>query len=61
MSGDLYDIFPLSKDRLALVIGDVAGQGLPAALLMVVTRTLVRAAARDNTCPFYTSPSPRAP
>ncbi len=51
MSGDLYDIFPLSKDRLALVIGDVAGKGLPAALLMVVTRTLVRAAARDNSSP----------
>jgi len=51
MSGDLYDIFPLSKNRLALVIGDVAGKGLPAALLMVVTRTLVRAAARDNSSP----------
>jgi sigma-B regulation protein RsbU (phosphoserine phosphatase) len=51
LSGDLYDIFPLSKNRLALVIGDVAGKGLPAALLMVVTRTLVRAAARDNTSP----------
>ncbi len=51
MSGDLYDLFELSGNRLALVIGDVSGKGLPAALLMVVARTLVRAAAREHSSP----------
>lgn len=46
MAGDLYDFFPLSPTRLAIAIGDVAGKGLPAAMLMVVTHTLLRAKGR---------------
>ncbi len=51
VSGDLYDILPLSPTRLVLAIGDVAGKGLPAALLMVVTHTLLRAAAAQSMDP----------
>jgi serine phosphatase RsbU (regulator of sigma subunit) len=35
VGGDYYDYLPLDGDRLALVVGDVSGKGVPAALLMV--------------------------
>lgn len=35
VGGDYYDYLPLDDDRLALVVGDVSGKGVPAALLMV--------------------------
>ena len=45
VGGDFYDYFLLDPDRLAVVIGDVSGKGVPAALFMAVTRTLLRANA----------------
>jgi sigma-B regulation protein RsbU (phosphoserine phosphatase) len=45
--GDLYD-FHVEGDRLWFVVGDVAGKGLGAALLMTVTLTLFRAFARQG-------------
>jgi len=51
VAGDFYDVFALRDGRLALVIADVADKGMPAALFMAVTRTLVRAAALDNPAP----------
>lgn len=47
VAGDFYDFF-FSGDRLILVIGDVSGKGVAAAMLMAVTRTLVRAAAAEG-------------
>ncbi|MEI7500529.1 MAG: SpoIIE family protein phosphatase [Bacteroidota bacterium] len=43
VGGDLYDFFYLDPDHLCIAIGDVAGKGVPAALFMMVTRTLLRA------------------
>jgi sigma-B regulation protein RsbU (phosphoserine phosphatase) len=45
VGGDFYDYFLLDERRLGVVIGDVAGKGVPAALYMAVTRTLLRANA----------------
>jgi len=45
VGGDLYDFFLLDEDRLGFVIGDVAGKGVPAAIFMAVSRTLIRATA----------------
>ncbi len=43
VGGDLYDFFFLSDYHLAFAIGDVSGKGVPASLLMAITRTLFRA------------------
>jgi adenylate cyclase len=45
VGGDLYDFFLLDDDRLFVLIGDVAGKGLPASLFMAVAKALVKSAA----------------
>lgn len=42
VGGDFYDFFLIDEDRLALVIADVSGKGVPAALFMVITKTLIK-------------------
>lgn len=41
VGGDLYDFFFLDDDHLCFVVGDVSGKGIPAALFMAVTKTLI--------------------
>lgn len=43
VGGDFYDFIRLDKDRLSLIIGDVSDKGLPAALFMALTFSLLRA------------------
>lgn len=45
VGGDLYDFFFIDEDRLAFLIGDVSGKGIPAAIYMAVCRTMIRAVA----------------
>jgi sigma-B regulation protein RsbU (phosphoserine phosphatase) len=45
VGGDLYDFFLIDKYRLAVIIGDVSGKGIAAALLMAVSKTLLKATA----------------
>ncbi len=52
VGGDLYDFFPLSETRLGIVVADVSGKGIPASLLMAITRTNLRQIA-----PRHASPS----
>lgn len=51
VGGDFYDFFFIGEERLAFVIGDVSGKGVPAALFMAVCRTLIKATALHNDCP----------
>jgi sigma-B regulation protein RsbU (phosphoserine phosphatase) len=45
VGGDFFDFFLIDQDRLGLVIGDVSGKGIPAALYMAVTRTQIKTTA----------------
>lgn len=42
VGGDFYDFFLVNEDKLAVVIADVSGKGIPAALFMVITKTLIK-------------------
>jgi sigma-B regulation protein RsbU (phosphoserine phosphatase) len=48
IGGDFYDSFPLPDGRIAFLVGDVSGKGVPAALYMAVCRTLVLAVAQTS-------------
>ena len=51
VGGDFYDFFLLDDDHLCLAIADVSGKGVPAALLMAVTRSFLRSFARESDSP----------
>lgn len=45
VGGDFYDFFTIDDERIGVVIGDVSGKGIPAAIFMAISRTLIRANA----------------
>lgn len=51
VGGDLYDYFLIDDQHIFFVVGDVSGKGVPAALFMAVTQTLVKAFARKGLTP----------
>ena len=51
VGGDFYDVFELPDNKLGLFIADVSDKGVPAALFMALTRTLVHAAVTETDSP----------
>lgn len=49
--GDFFDFFPIGENKLAFTIADVSGKGVPAALFMVMSKTLIRSTALANPSP----------
>ena len=43
VGGDFYDFFPIDDHRMGFTIADVSGKGVPAAIFMAVSRTLIKA------------------
>ena len=50
-SGDLLDIIPLSETRMALVVGDVSGKGVGAAILMAAAQAFIHSRLSDGCTP----------
>jgi serine phosphatase RsbU (regulator of sigma subunit) len=60
VGGDFYDVIALDADHVGLVIGDVSGKGMPAALYMALTRSLLLAQVRRETSAgLFEARSPR--
>ena len=51
VGGDFYDFFLVDEDHLAVVVADVSGKGVPAALFMVIAKTLIKDHAQHGTSP----------
>ena len=51
VGGDFYDFFLVDEDHLAVVIADVSGKGVPAALFMVIAKTLIKNHAQNRDTP----------
>ena len=54
LAGDWYDFICLGEDRYGIVLADVSGKGMPAALLMSATRAILRAVAKLDSSPSET-------
>lgn len=54
IGGDYFDFYPLSNGKIRIVIGDVMGKGIPAAMLMILTRGAFRSAAESTGSPGET-------
>ena len=51
VGGDFYDFFLIDDDHLCMVIADVSGKGIPAALFMMISKVIVRSCARLGKSP----------
>ena len=48
VGGDFYDFFFIDENQLCFCVGDVSGKGVPAALFMAVSKTLIKSRATDE-------------
>ncbi len=52
VGGDFYDFFRIDEDHIGLVMADVSGKGVPAALFMVIAKTLIKNHAMQGLTPM---------
>ena len=51
VGGDFYDFYLIDDDHYCVCVGDVSGKGVPAALFMAVTKTLIKSRASNDDAP----------
>lgn len=51
VGGDFYDYYVIDDDHIGITIADVSGKGVPAALFMVVVKTLLKTIGQDSLSP----------
>ncbi len=51
IGGDYYDLLPLADGRLAIVVADVSGHGLPAGLKMAMVKSALQLLSEEESCP----------
>ncbi len=51
VGGDFYDFYPVMGDKIALLIADVSGKGIPAALFMMKAQTLIKSLVESGAAP----------
>ena len=51
VGGDFYDFFMIDNDHIGLVMADVSGKGIPAALFMMVSRVLIKSRVQNGETP----------
>lgn len=51
VGGDFYDFFMIDSDHLGMVVADVSGKGVPAALFMMISRTIIKNLAQSDRTP----------
>jgi len=54
VSGDYYDYFPLSADRVGILVADIVGKGIPASMMMIMFKGLMQTAAAAKLGPAKT-------
>lgn len=54
VGGDFFDTFLIDDTHLGIVVADVSGKGVPAALFMAISRTLIKATALSSPSPAHT-------
>ncbi len=54
VGGDFYDFFMIDDDHMGFVMADVSGKGVPAALLMMVSRVLIKSSLQNGRSPSET-------
>lgn len=54
VGGDFYDFFMIDQDHMGFVMADVSGKGVPAALLMMVSRVLIKSGLQNRKSPAET-------
>ena len=61
VGGDFYDFFMIDKDHLCVLIADVSGKGVPAALFMMTAKTMIKdyALTKDSTSATFTAVNAR--